>query len=87
MPDVPYEALRGQRAAMAAALTAEPFDPEAVAKVLASETKLIGDLSARGRELLLAEIGRMSAAERAAYAEEIREGRGPGRGRRGRGPT
>ena len=48
----PREALRGKGAAMSAALTAEPFDPAAVAAVLASETKLIGDLSARVKEIL-----------------------------------
>lgn len=76
----PREALRGQRQAMAAALTAEPFDPAAVREVLARETQLLGDLSARGRELLLAEIARMSPADRAAYAATLLAGRdrGPG---------
>jgi uncharacterized membrane protein len=78
----PREALRGQKAAMAAALTAEPFDANAVAAVLASETRLVGDLSARGRELLLEEIARMSPADRAAYAEALTADRD--RGRRGR---
>jgi uncharacterized membrane protein len=67
---------------MAAALAAEPFDPDAVAAVLASETKLLGELSARGRELLLAEIARMSPAERAAYAEALSADRDHGPGRR-----
>jgi uncharacterized membrane protein len=79
----PRDALRGQQAAMAAALTAEPFDPDAVAEVLASETKIIGDLSARGRELLVAEIARMTPTDRAAYAEALAadRDRGPGRHR------
>ena len=45
----PREALRGQRRPLAAALTAEPFDPDAVAAVLTQQTQVTGDLSARGR--------------------------------------
>jgi len=68
----PREALRRQRESMAAALTSEPFDPAAVSEVLAQETRLSGELSARARELLIAEIARMSPEERAAYAEALR---------------
>ncbi len=75
----PRDALRGQQTAMSAALTAEPFDPEAVAGILARESTLTGDLSARAGEMLLAEIVRMSPAERAAYAEALAADRGPGR--------
>lgn len=78
----PRDALRAQQQAMAAALTAEPFDPAAVAEVLARETSLSGELSARGREMLLAEIARMSAADRAAYAEVLNAGHHHGSGRR-----
>ena len=76
----PRDALRAQRAGMTAALTADPFDPDAVAKVLASEMEIMGDLSTRGRAMLLAEITRMSPADRAAYAEAL----AADRGRRGR---
>ncbi len=71
----PRDALRGQRLAMSDALTSEPFEPERVAAVLAEESRLLGDLSARGRELLLAEITRMTPADRAAYAEALRADR------------
>ena len=40
--------------------------------------ELMGDLSTRGRALLLAEITRMSPAERAAYAEALTADRGRG---------
>ena len=76
----PRDALRTQRAGMTAALTADPFDPDAVAKVLAGEMEILGDLSTRGRAMLLAEITRMSPADRAAYAEAL----AADRGRRGR---
>jgi uncharacterized membrane protein len=78
----PRDALRGQKTAMAAALTADPFDPDAVAEVLAAETELIGELSARGRAILLQEISRMSPADRAAYAEALTTQRENRRGRR-----
>jgi uncharacterized membrane protein len=82
----PRDALRGQRQAMSDALTSEPFDPARVAAVLGEESKLLGELSARGRELLLAEIARMSPADRAAYAAALRADAdrrpGPGPGRR-----
>ena len=76
----PREALRGQREALVAALTAEPFDPAALAAVLTEESRLTGDLSARGSALLVAQIERMSPDERARYAAALTEGR---RGRRG----
>jgi uncharacterized membrane protein len=69
----PREALRGQRSALAAALTAQPFAPEAVAGVLTREAQLTGELSRRGAGLLLAQIERMSPAERAAYATALAE--------------
>ena len=78
----PRDALRAQRAGMTAALTADPFDPDAVAKVLAGEMEILGDLSTRGRAMLLAEITRMSPADRAAYAEALTADRGR-RGREG----
>ncbi len=75
------EALQGQQAAMAAALTAEPFDPAAVEAVLQQQTRVTDDLATRGTGLLMAQIARMSPAERAAYAAALASdhGRGPGR--------
>jgi uncharacterized membrane protein len=69
------EALRGQRAALAAALTADPYAPETVAAIFEREVRLTGQLSTHGAELLLAQIARMSPDERAAYAEALREER------------
>ena len=74
----PREALRGQQAALAAAVTVEPFDPKAVAAVLTRQTQVTDDLAGRGVGLLLEQIGRMTPAERAAYAEALRNDRGPG---------
>jgi uncharacterized membrane protein len=68
----PRRALRAQRAALAAALVAEPYNPAAVADVLAAERRMLGALADRGTDLLLAEIGRMDAAERRAFAEALR---------------
>jgi uncharacterized membrane protein len=78
----PREALRNQRPALAAALTAEPFDPAAVEAVLAQETRLTDELAARGTRLLLAQIQRMTPEERAAYAAALTERRGWRGGRR-----
>lgn len=69
----PREALRGQRDALAAALTAEPFLPETVSALLARETELTSELSARGAALLLDQIGRMTPEQRHAYAKALRE--------------
>ena len=69
----PREALRGQREALAAALTAEPYAPDTVAALLARETALTSELSNRGAALLLEQIGRMTPDERAAYATALRE--------------
>lgn len=79
----PREALRGQREALAAALTAEPYAPDTVAGLLARETALTSELSDRGATLLLEQIGRMTPEERASYATALRElpRRGPRRHR------
>lgn len=74
------EGLRDGRARLAAALTAEPFDPAAVAAVLAEDRRLIGDLAERGTAILVAQVERMSPDERRAYAKALlaprrREGR------------
>jgi len=67
--------LRESRARLAAALTAEPFDPGAVAAVLSAERALLGDLSERGGAILMAGVARMTAEERAAYAAALLEPR------------
>jgi uncharacterized membrane protein len=67
-----------RRQAMAAALTAEPFDPAAVAALIDADRQLAGELAERGAELLVVEIGRMSPEDRAAYAAALGERhRGP----------
>ena len=53
----PREALRGQREALATALTAEPYAPDAVAALFARETELTTELSNRGAALLVEQIG------------------------------
>jgi uncharacterized membrane protein len=68
-------ALAAQEQALAAALTAEPFDPAMVEAVLAREAELTGDLAARGSAMLVAQIARMSPEERAAYAKALEERR------------
>lgn len=74
----PREALRGQRAALAAVLTAEPFDPAAVDRVLSGSEEITGMLSARGTGLLKQQIARMTPEDRAAYAAALlREKEGP----------
>jgi len=70
------EAMRAQRDALAAALTAEPFNPAGVAEVLKEESRLNDALAARGTGLLIGQLERMSAEERAAYAEDLRAARG-----------
>ena len=71
----PREALRGQREALATALTAEPFLPDTVATLLARESELTRELSGRGTALLLEQIARMTPEQRAAYATSLREDR------------
>jgi len=75
------EAWHGRRAAYAAALTAEPFDPSSFAALLEQDRALAGDLAERGGRLLVEQVARMSPAERAAYAAALTEAR-PGDGRR-----
>ncbi len=73
----PRDGLRAQSAALAAALTAEPYDPAAVAGVLQSERELLAALTRRGADLLLAQIAQMSPEQRAAYAEALTRRGGP----------
>ncbi len=71
----PRERLRAQRAALADALEAEPYDPAAVARVFRAERDLVGRLADSATGLLLEQIARMDPAERAAYAEALRRDR------------
>lgn len=65
--------LEDRRVAFAAALTAEPFDLQGVADVLAREDELARALSQRGAGMLLEQIARMSPEDRAVYAENVLE--------------
>ena len=73
----PREALRGQQAALAAALSADPFDPKA-SRRSSRQTEVTEELSKRGIDLLLDQIARMTPDERQAYAAALRADRGPG---------
>jgi len=75
---------QARRAAFATALTADPFDPAAVAALIEADGRLGDDLMARGSRLLIEQILRMSPEERAAYAKALAEAR-PGPDHR-RGP-
>lgn len=76
--DTMRDAWLARRAAFAAALTAEPFDPAAVTTLMQEDGRLGDDLAARGGRLLLEQIVRMSPDERAAYAQAVLDSR-PGR--------
>ncbi len=76
----PRDRLRQQRAALAEALVAEPFDAARVAEVLGQELALSSDLADRGTEMLLAQIARMTPVERAAYAAALNRERRHDRG-------
>ncbi|TPE50244.1 periplasmic heavy metal sensor [Amaricoccus solimangrovi] len=79
----PREELRGQRRALAEALTAKPYDPAAVEEVVTREPRLMDALAQRGSRLLLDQIGRMSPEDRAAFAEALRrKPKGPDRDER-----
>ncbi|MBP7003279.1 periplasmic heavy metal sensor [Amaricoccus sp.] len=85
--DAPRQRLRGLREDLAGALTADPYDPAAVAAVLDDGMDMMASLGRRGTGLLLEQIGKMDAAARAEYARRLLEpppARGPGG--EGRGP-
>lgn len=80
----PREALRGQREALADALSADPYDPVVVAEVVTREPRLMDALAQRGSRLLLDQIARMTPGDRAAFAKALRETPpGPGGGPNG----
>lgn len=87
--------LRGMRQAMQAdletflaALRTEPFDPAALAQVLASQQGRMARRVELGQELLLDRLTAMDPAERAAFADRLerrlRRGGGPEDGPDGR---
>jgi len=57
--------------AFLSALRAEPFDPEALRRIVNDQQSRITERQNLGRQLLLERIEAMSVAERAAYAEEL----------------
>jgi uncharacterized membrane protein len=63
---------------MAEALRAEPFDPAAAEAILRQQTEIANELSARGTDLLLAQMSRMSPEARDAYARSLLERRRKG---------
>ena len=64
-------ALRGHFAALAGALRAEPFDPAAVAAVLADQRRAAGRQLALGQEILVERIAAMPEARRLDFAARI----------------
>ena len=54
-----------------AALRADPYDPEEVARLIASQRGRIGERQAIGQRLLLEHIATMNAEERADYADAL----------------
>lgn len=73
----PREAMEGVSRQLAAALEADPYDPEAVRQLFQQQTEIASRLSLRGSDLLMAQIDRMTPVDRAAYAERLRVQRGP----------
>ncbi len=64
-------ALRGHFAALAGALRAEPFDPAAVAAVLADQRRAAGRQLALGQDILVDRIAAMPRERRLDFAARI----------------
>jgi uncharacterized membrane protein len=64
-------AIEAHLKALAAALTASPYDPDAVKAVLDQQRGDIGQNVDVGHQILLARINAMSDADRAAFAERL----------------
>lgn len=84
--------LRGARGAAAAelqqlvsALRADPFDPAAIAAVMAEQRARLHAGMETGQALLLDRIAAMTPAERAAYADRLESGAEHGRPAQRRG--
>lgn len=65
------EALRGRFQAFVAALRADPYDPDAVAALLAEQRQAALRRNDLGETLLLARLHAMNSAEREAYADAL----------------
>ena len=65
--------MRAEFDGLIADLTAEPFDPEAVAARLARQRGIVSDRLELGQRLLLDRLEEMSPAERAAFAGRLRD--------------
>ncbi len=63
--------LRRQFEAILDALRADPFDPAGLERLVAEQSRRIGERQRLGQRLLLERIAGMSAAERAAYAAAL----------------
>ncbi|SEW25382.1 Heavy-metal resistance [Cognatiyoonia koreensis] len=72
---------RAQIHAVAVALTASPFSPEALDAVLASAAERMSVVQQVARRELVARVAEMSDAERAALADRIKERRRSGASR------
>ncbi|SHI64114.1 periplasmic heavy metal sensor [Wenxinia saemankumensis] len=62
--------------AFAGALTAEPFDPDAVEALLAAQGARLRGLQDAAQDAFLAELAQMGPEERAAYARRLGGGHG-----------
>lgn len=65
--------IRGQYAAMIAALTAEPFDPEVVEALIAAQRETAVARLSAGQQVLASHIRQMSAEDRARFAKRLSE--------------
>lgn len=63
--------MRGQMAALAAALRADPFDPAPVAQLLAQQAAQMQALQARAHGALMDRLAIMSRADRSAMADRL----------------
>ena len=65
------EALRGRFQAFVAALRADPYDPDAVAALLAEQRRAALRRNDLGETLLLERLHAMNTAEREVYADAL----------------
>ncbi|MBB5221746.1 putative membrane protein [Amaricoccus macauensis] len=72
----PRETMSNLSRNMATALRADPFEPDAVRALFASQLDVANQLGARSTDLLMTQIDRMSPQDREAYAAELLERRG-----------
>ena len=77
--------LRGNAAAMVNALRADPFDPDLLRDLMATQNDHIGQLQRAGQSALVDQITAMSPDRRAAFADRLQEELSRGRDRRSGG--